>query len=143
MAGITRYQKEKQLLEDAYARGLLLKYDIREVTTRRQALNGTREFEFPVSCFSKQMIKWNGVNALPKDRLRMAVFKSGYVRKQNGAYCAYPINKRYRQNVQHTLLTIKGELKTRRYNIMAYEIIHESIAMMNYMLNYYLKNYAK
>ena len=137
------YRQEREALENAFARRLLLDYNIKEVTTQRQAKNGTREFEFPVSCFSKQMIKWNGVNALPKDKLRMAVFKSGYVRKQNGAYCAYPINKRYRQDVQHTLLTIKGELKTRRYNIMAYEIIHESIAMMNYMLNYYLKNYAK
>ena len=40
-------------------------------------------------------------------------------------------------------LSINGKLKTRRYNTLAYEIIHESIAMMNYMLNYYLKNYAK
>lgn len=143
MAGITKYQQEKQALEDAFARKMLLDYDIREVTTQRQAKNGTREFKFPVSCFSKRMRTWNGVDRLPKDRLRMAIFKNGYVRKQNGAYCPYPINKRYRQNVQHTLLTINGELKTRRYNTLAYEIIHESIAMMNYMLNYYLKNYAK
>ena len=143
MAGITKYQQEKQALEDAFARKMLLDYDIREVTTQRQAKNGTREFKFPVSCFSKRMRTWNGVDRLPKDRLRMAIFKNGYVRKQNGAYCPYPINKRYRQNVQHTLLTINGELKTRRYDTMAYEIIHESIAMMNYMLNYYLKNYAK
>lgn len=143
MAGITKYQQEKQALEDAFARKMLLDYDIREVTTQRQAKNGTREFKFPVSCFSKRMIKWNSEHSLPKTRLRMAIFKNGYVRKQNGAYCPYPINKRYRQNVQHTLLTIKGELKTRRYNTLAYEIIHESIAMMSYMLNYYLKNYAK
>ena len=144
MAGtITKYQQEKQALEDAFARKMLLDYDIREVTTQRQAKNGTREFKFPVSCFSKRMRTWNGVDRLPKDRLRMAIFKNGYVRKQNGAYCPYPINKRYRQNVQHTLLTINGELKTRRYNTLAYEIIHESIAMINYMLNYYLKNYAK
>lgn len=143
MAGITKYQQEKQALEDAFARKMLLDYDIREVTTQRQAKNGTREFKFPVSCFSKRMRTWNGVDRLPKDRLRMAIFKNGYVRKQNGAYCPYPINKRYQQNVQHTLLTINGELKTRRYDTLAYEIIHESIAMMNYMLNYYLKNYAK
>ena len=143
MAGITKYQQEKRALEDAFVHRMLLDYDIREVTTQRQAKNGTREFKFPVSCFSKRMRTWNGVDRLPKDRLRMAIFKNGYVRKQNGAYCPYPINKRYRQNVQHTLLTINGELKTRRYDTMAYEIIHESIAMMNYMLNYYLKNYAK
>ena len=140
---MNKYKLERLALEDAFARRMLLDYDIREVTTQRQAKNGTREFKFPVSCFSKRMRTWNGVDRLPKDRLRMAIFKNGYVRKQNGAYCPYPINKRYRQNVQHTLLTIKGELKTRRYNTLAYEIIHESIAMMNYMLNYYLKNYAK
>ena len=143
MAGITDYQREQRALQDAFVHKMLLDYDIREVTTQRQAKNGTREFKFPVSCFSKRMRTWNGVDRLPKDRLRMAIFKNGYVRKQNGAYCPYPINKRYRQNVQHTLLTINGELKTRRYDTMAYEIIHESIAMMNYMLNYYLKNYAK
>ena len=143
MAGITKYQQEKQALEDAFARKMLLDYDIREVTTQRQAKNGTREIKFPVSCFSKRMRTWNGVDRLPKTKLRMAIFKNGYVRKQNGAYCPYPVNKRYRQNVQHTLLTVNGELKTRRYNTLAYEIIHESIAMMNYMLNYYLKNYAK
>jgi len=143
MAGITKYQQEKQALEDAFVRKMLLNYDIREVTTRRQAKNGTREFKFPVSCFSRRMIKWNSEHSLPRTKLRMAIFKNGYVRKQNGAYCPYPINKRYQQNVQHTLLTINGELKTRRYNTLAYEIIHEGMAMMNYMLNYYLKNYAK
>ena len=137
------YQREQRALQDAFVHRMLLDYDIREVTTQRQAKNGTREFKFPVSCFSKRMRTWNGVDRLPKDRLRMAIFKNGYVRKQNGAYCPYPVNKRYRQNVQHTLLTVNGELKTRRYNTLAYEIIHESIAMMNYMLNYYLKNYAK
>ena len=143
MAGITDYQREQRALQDAFVHKMLLDYDIREVTTQRQAKNGTREFKFPVSCFSKRMRTWNGVDRLPKDRLRMAIFKNGYVRKQNGAYCPYPINKRYRQNVQHTLLHINGELKTRRYDTMAYEIIHESHAIMNYMLNYYLKNYAK
>ena len=140
---MNKYKLERLALEDAFARRMLLDYDIREVTTQRQAKNGTREFKFPVSCFSKRMIKWNSERSLPKTKLRMAIFKNGYVRKQNGAYCPYPINKRYSQNVQHTLLTINGELKTRRYNTMAYEIIHEGIAMMNYMLNYYLKNYAK
>ena len=143
MEKMNKYRLERLALEDAFARRMLLDYDIREVTTRKQAKNGTREFKFPVSCFSKKMIAYNGEDKLPKAKLRMAIFKSGYVRKQNGAYCAYPVNRRYRQNQQHTLLTIKGELKTRRYNIMAYETIHEGIAMMNYMLNYYLKNYAK
>ena len=52
------WKQEKQLLEDAYARGLLLEYDIREVTTQRQAKNGTREFQFPVKTkWSKEPLR--------------------------------------------------------------------------------------
>ena len=93
MAGIiTDYQREQRALQDAFVHRMLLDYDIREVTTQRQAKNGTREFKFPVSCFSKRMRTWNGVDRLPKDRLRMAIFKNGYVRKQNGSYCPYPVS---------------------------------------------------
>ena len=42
------WRQEKQALEDAYARRLLIEYNIQEVTTQRQAKNATREFEFPV-----------------------------------------------------------------------------------------------
>ncbi len=139
---MNKYKLERLALEDAFARRMLLDYDIREVTTRRQALNETREFEFPVSCFSKQMIKWNGVNALPKDKLRMAVFKSGYVRKQNGAWSPYQINPVYKQN-QRWMYIRDGELYTSKWVGQARELIGSQLARMNYMLNYYLKNYAK
>tara|TARA_B100001250_G_C19814586_1_gene797627 strand:- start:4274 stop:4702 length:429 start_codon:yes stop_codon:yes gene_type:complete len=142
MEKMNKYKLERLALEDAFARRMLLDYDIREVTTRRQALNETREFEFPVSCFSKQMIKWNGVNALPKDKLRMAVFKSGYVRKQNGAWSPYQINPVYKQN-QRWMYIRDGELYTSKWVGQARELIGSQLARMNYMLNYYLKNYAK
>jgi len=142
MAGITKYQQEKQALEDAFARKMLLDYDIREVTTQRQAKNGTREFKFPVSCFSKRMRTWNSVDRLPKDRLRMAIFKNGYVRKQNGAYCPYPVNRRYSRLHKYTVM-INGELVTRQYMTKAYETHMNTMVSLNYMLNYYLKNYAK
>lgn len=142
MEKMNKYKLERLALEDAFARRMLLDYDIREVTTRRQAKNGTREFEFPVSCFSKQMIKWNGVNALPKDKLRMAVFKSGYVRKQNGAWSPYQINPVYKQN-QRWMYIRDGELYTSKWVGQARELIGSQLARMNYMLNYYLKNYAK
>ena len=139
---MNKYKLERLALEDAFARRMLLDYDIREVTTRRQALNETREFEFPVSCFSKQMIKWNGVNALPKDKLRMAVFKSGYVRKQNGGWSPYQINPVYKQN-QRWMYIRDGELYTSEWISQARELIGSQLARMNYMLNYYLKNYAR
>ena len=42
------WKLEQESLENAYARRLLVEYNIKEVTTQRQAINGTREFEFPV-----------------------------------------------------------------------------------------------
>ena len=60
--------------------------DIKEVTTPRQALNGTREFELPIK------YPW-GKN------IRLASFKTGYVRNQNGCYSNYQLNKviRYKE----------------------------------------------
>ena len=42
------WRQEQQMLEDSFARALLVEYNIKEITTQRQAINGTREFEFPV-----------------------------------------------------------------------------------------------
>ena len=137
------YRQQREALENAFARRLLLDYNIKEVTTQKQAKNGTREFEFPVSCFSKQMIKWNkGKCELPKDKLRMAVFKSGYVRKQNGAWSPYQINPVYKQN-QRWMYIRDGELYTSKWIGQARELIGSQMARMNYMLKYYLKNYDR
>ena len=143
---INDYYKEKRALEDAFVNKMLLDYDIREVTTQRQALNGTRAFEFPVSCFSKQMIAYNGAHRLPKTKLRMAVYKSGMVRKINGAYCPYPVNRRYKRLHKYTVMRSDGKkswMESRQYMQMAYEKHLNMMVSLNYMLNYYLKNYAK
>ena len=142
MAGITDYQREQRALQDAFVNKMLLDYDIREVTTQRQAKNGTREFKFPVSCFSKRMIKWNSEHSLPKTRLRMAIFKNGYVRKQNGAYCPYPVNRRYTRLHKYTYV-FEGNLQSRQYMTKAYELHLGPMTSLNYMLQYYLRNYAK
>ena len=136
---INNYYKEKQALEDAFARNMLLRYDIREVTTRRQAKNGTRAFEFPVSCISPRTRFGNYTS---KTKLRMAVYKSGMVRKLNGAWCPYPVNRRYSRLHKYTVM-INGKLTTRQYMTMAYETHMNIMVSLNYMLNYYLKNYAK
>lgn len=136
------WKQEREALENAFVRRLLLDYDIREVTTQRQAKNGTREFKFPVSCFSKRMIKWNSEHSLPETRLRIATFKNGYVRKQNGAYSPYQINPVYKQNKQWMYMK-DGELHTSKWISQARELIGSQMARLNYMLQYYLKNYAK
>ena len=142
MAGtINDYYKQKQALEDAFARNMLLRWDIREVTTRRQAKNGTRAFEFPVSSLSPKT-RYGRVKPSDFPKLRMAVYKSGMVRKLNGAWCPYPVNRRYSRLHKYTVMT-GGELITRQYMTMAYETHMNTMVSLNYMLNYYLKNYAK
>jgi hypothetical protein len=133
------YYKQKRALEDALVNKMLLDYDIREVTTQRQAKNGTRTFEFPVSCVSPRT-RFRDFKS--KTKLRMAVYKSGMVRKLNGAWCPYPVNRRYSRLHKYTVM-INGKLTTRQYMTKAYETHMNIMVSLNYMLNYYLKNYAK
>ena len=142
MEKMNKYRLERLALEDAFARRMLLDYDIREVTTQKQAKNETREFEFPVTCWTKQVIKWNNGRKPTEEKLRIAVFKSGYVRKQNGAWSPYQLNPVYKQN-QRWMYIRDGELYTSKWVGQARAKIGSQLARMNYMLQYYLKNYAK
>ena len=142
------YKEEQEFLERAFITEMLFDYGIKEVTTRRQYENGTREFEFPVSTYAntneyyKKWLKSVGKSLDDTPRLRMACFKSGYVRKQNGSYSPYQINKQYKQETRTTFL-IDGKLQTRKSITLARAKIWSGLARLNYMLEYYLKNYAK
>ena len=133
------WKQEQEALENAFVRQLLIKYNIKEVTTQRQAINGTREFEFPVSSLAPNT-RYGRVNPNNFPKLRMACFKTGYVRKQNGCYSPYQVNKTYNQNKRHTYLTKDG-LVTTEYIGKARALIYSQLARLNYMLEYYLKNY--
>ncbi len=128
------WQQERQMLEDSYARRLLIEYNIKEITTQRQAKNGTREFEFP--CPSRPGWK-------KSERLRLATFKSGYVRKQNGCHSAYQINPQYTQKQQWVSLNSDGLIEIHKGEGKARALIHNPLTRMVYMLNYYLKNWKK
>ena len=132
-----KWKLEKEALENAFARRLLVEYNIKEVTTQRQAKNGTREFEFPVPAR-----KYYAMNKLviSKERLRLAVFKTGYVRNQNSCSSNYQLNKQYKQNRRYTYLTEDG-LVTKESTGIARALIYSQIARLNYMLEYYLKNF--
>jgi len=143
---MTNYQKEQFMLEEQFVKRLLIDYGIREVTTQRQAKNGTREFEFPVPAYTKQRLKWYKRKKYEfKDlpRLRIACFKSGYVRKQNGQCRAYQLNPVYEQNNRWVWMRDNGELYTSEHINKARALIYSPLVRLNFMLNYYLKNYAK
>jgi hypothetical protein len=142
------YKEEQEFLERAFITEMLFDYGIKEVTTRRQYENGTREFEFPVSTYAntneyyKKWLKSVGKSLDDTPRLRMACFKSGYVRKQNGSYSPYQINKQYKQETRTTFL-IDGKLQTRKSITLARAKIWSGLARLNYMLEYYLRNYKQ
>jgi hypothetical protein len=143
---MTRWQQEQFMLEEQFVKRMLIDYGIREVTTQRQAKNGTREFEFPVPAYTKQRLEWFKRNKYEfKDlpRLRIACFKSGYVRKQNGQCRAYQLNPVYEQNNRWVWMRDNGELYTSEHINKARALIYSPLVRLNFMLNYYLKNYAK
>tara|TARA_A100001515_G_scaffold25304_1_gene19430 strand:+ start:324 stop:728 length:405 start_codon:yes stop_codon:yes gene_type:complete len=91
--------------------------DIKEVTTPRQALNGTREFELPIK------YRW-GKN------IRLASFKTGYVRNQNGCYSNYQLNK-----------VIRYKEKSNRYYNYKRILIPNEIDRLEYLLKFAVRNY--
>ena len=128
----TAWQLENEALENAFARRLLVEYNIKEVTTQRQAKNETRVFEFPVPA-RKQ---WpNG------KRLQLACFKTGYVRNQNSCYSNYQLNPVYKSEQRQIFLTDNGVLKTMKYEGIVRTKIWNQLARLQFMLDFYLRNY--
>ena len=133
-----QWKLEQEALENAFARRLLVEYNIKEVTTQRQAKNGTREFEFPVSATSP---KTRYTNYKSKNKLRLAVYKSGYVRNCNGCSSNYQLNPVYKSERRQMFLTEEGKLKTYIYDSITRVKIWNTMARMKFMLDFYLKNY--
>jgi len=127
-----QFKLEQEALENAFARRLLVEYNIKEVTTQRQAKNGTREFEFPVPSRKR----WpNG------KKLRLAVYKSGYVRNCNSCSSNYQLNPVYKSERRQMFLTDEGTLKTYIYKGVTRVPIWNTMARMKFMLDFYLKNH--
>ena len=127
------WQQENQMLEDSFARRLLIEHNIKEVTTQRQAKNGTREFEFPVP--SRKT--WPN-----SERLRLAVFKTGYVRNQNSCSSNYQINPTYKRKKKWVFMSKDGTI-TKTYTTISRAKVYSEMARLNYMLEFYLRNYKQ
>ena len=127
-----QWKLEQESYENAFARRLLVEYNIKEVTTQRQAKNSTREFEFPVPSRKR----WPN-----SDRLRLAVYKSGYVRNVNSCSSNYQLNPVYKREQRQMFLTDNGILKTYIYNGYTRTKIWNTMARMKFMLDFYIKNY--
>ena len=127
----TNYQLEQEALENAFARRLLVEYNIKEVTTQRQAKNETRVFEFPVP--ARKRFK-------NSERLQLACFKTGYVRNQNSCSSNYQLNPQYKAKTRTMFLSDKG-LHTVEYEGIMRTKIWNQLARLKFMLEFYLRNY--
>jgi len=95
--------------------------DIQEVTTNRQKNNGTREFELPIKD------SWNS------KKIRVASFKTGYVRNQNSCHSAYQLNKTKRYQTEWD--------KERNFYSIKRILIPNEQDRLEYLISYCLKNY--
>ena len=134
---IMNWKEEKMALENAYARRLLIEYNIREVTTQRQAKNGTREFEFPVP---SRYFHLKGEKFASKIKLRLACFKSGYVRNQNSCSSNYQLNPTYKREKRWVFLE-GDKTVVKKYITISRAKIYSGMARLNYMLEFYKRNW--
>ena len=118
--GDTRYEKvweQMQLL------------GIEDITTKRQAKNGTRVWKLPIK------------NNWPRNKssyIEVASFKTGYVRNQNSGYSNYQLNKRCQSEPEYFKLA-NGDY--RKFETRACVLIPIEIDRLEYMMKYVVKNY--
>ncbi len=117
----TWYQ-EQQMLSDTYARRMLVEHGLKEVTTQRQAKNGTRIFLCP------------GGELLGS-------YKTGYVRRCNSSDRIYQLNPKYQREDRNVWLDENGELYTRKSTCWSRALIYNELTRLAFIVKYYLKNY--
>ena len=120
---MTNYQLEQFWLEEKFVKRMLTDYGIKEITTQRQAKNGTRQFKMPTG-------------------QEIASYKSGMVRRCDSSDRIWQLNPKYKTKKRWVFLTDNG-LETKEYDTWARAIIYSELARLNFILKYYLKNYAK
>ena len=109
---------------------------IQEVTTDRQQKNGTRIFRLPIKMYGEY--------------IEVGSFKSGYVRRMNGGYTPYQLNKRNYYDHYYKSYDgkwVDGEYVQKwngKYNKMTCRgciLIPYDGDRIEYLIDYCLKNY--
>ena len=99
--------------------------NITDVSTSRQARNGTIVWQLPIKYGSNRFIE-------------VASFKTGYVRNQNCGYSNYQLNKRCESEPQYYELP-NGNYN--KYTTRTCVLIPKEIDRLEYLVAYCLKNY--
>ena len=99
---------------------------IMDITTTRQAKNGTVVWKLPIKN------EWGG------KLIEVASFKTGYVRNQNSGYSNYQLNKRCEGEPEYFELP-NGDY--RKFTTRSCKLIPIEIDRLEYLISYCLKNY--
>jgi hypothetical protein len=119
-------KKEKEL----YKQMDLLQ--MKEISTYRQQKNGTRIFELPI-------IKYGS-------KIQVGSFQSGYVRRMNGCYTPYQLNKCESVDHYYQAYDYNGEVqkwngKYHKYVGKKRILIPNEVDRLEYLIAFCLKNY--
>lgn len=117
------WQQERQMLCDSFARRMLVEHGIKEVTTQRQAKNGTRIF----LCPGGELI---------------GSYSSGYVRRCNSSDRMWQLNPKYKREKRWVFIdsdTSKTIVKT--YRTWSRAKMFSEMTRLVFIVEYYLKNY--
>ena len=100
---------------------------IEDVSTKRQARNGTIAWRLPIKN-----------NHKPTSFIEVASFSTGYVRNQNSGYSNYQLNKRCEGEPEYFQLE-NGDY--RKFTTKSCKLIPIEIDRLEYLISYCLKNY--
>ena len=99
-----------------------------DISTKRQSDNGTIVWRLPIKDQDSGIL------------IEVASFKTGYVRNQNSCGSAYQLNPKYKRKVRYVFLKSNG-LVTEEHDMWSRALIYSGIARLNFLLQYYIKNY--
>ena len=117
------WQQERQMLTDAFARRMLVEHNLKEITTQRQAKNGTRIFLCP------------GGELLGS-------YSSGYVRRCDSSDRIWQLNPKYQREDRWMWLDKDtGKTYVRKGTAWARALIYNEMTRLVFIVEYYLKNY--
>ena len=118
---MTNYQIEQFWLEEKFVKRMLIDYGIKEITTQRQAKNGTRQFKMPTG-------------------QEIASYQSGYVRRCDSSDRIWQLNPKYKREIRWVFLD-GTELVTQRFTTWSRAKIWSGLARLNFLHEYAKKNY--
>ena len=104
----------------------------KEITTERQEKNGTRIFQLPIKKYGQY--------------IEVGSFESGYVRRMNGCYTPYQLNKTEKFDHYYKLYDYNGEVQKFNGNYRKHEcvkriLIPNEVDRLEYLIAFCLKNY--